>query len=154
MVMEKIEVNESNLFSTSIIELKLITDRIAEGIGEDAGIFTNMHQILYILSRNDVVTPREIISEMNIAKSNLAILAKKMILDGLIESHKDKVNKREIYYNITNKGREVLKGKMDLIDAYYGSNSKSLLKSLSRSISWLRKLENKDAQRKIRTNTR
>ena len=98
--MKEINTQESNLFSRNIVELKLISDRIAEGKGEKAGIFSNTYQILYILDRKEKVTPKELIAELNMAKSNLAILAKKMISDGLIESHKDKSNKREIYYNI------------------------------------------------------
>ena len=96
--MKEINTQESNLFSRNIVELKLISDRIAEGKGESAGIFSNTYQILYILDRKETVTPKELIAELNIAKSNLAILAKKMIKDGQIESHKDKYNKREIYY--------------------------------------------------------
>ena len=69
--------NENNLFSKNIIELKLITDRIADGKGEEAGLFSNTYQILYLLERKEVVTPKDIIAELNIAKSNLAILAKK-----------------------------------------------------------------------------
>ena len=102
--MENIKTHESNLFSRNIVELKLISDRIAEGKGEKAGIFSNTYQILYILTRKDRVTPKELIAELNMAKSNLAILAKKMIKDGLMESHKDKSNKREIFYNITEDG--------------------------------------------------
>ena len=99
--MEQTNTQERNLFSKGIIELKLISDRIAEGKGEGAGIFSNSYQILYILTRKDRVTPKELIAELNMAKSNLAILAKKMIKDCLMESHKDKSNKREIFYNIT-----------------------------------------------------
>ncbi len=141
--MRQINTNENNLFSKNIIELKLISDRIAEGKGEEAAIFSNMYQVLYILDKREIVTPKELIAELNIAKSNLAILAKKMIRDGQIESHKDPVNKREIYYNITPLGHEQLKSKLDSIDASCDYDTKKVTNILIRAVEELRKLESK-----------
>lgn len=135
--------NEINVFSKNIIELKLIADRMAEGKGDEPGIFSNMHQILYIVNRKEFVSPKEIISELNIAKSNLAILAKKMIDDGLIESHKDTENRREIFYNITEKGKAVLQEKLDKIDEDYGEGTKAVISAVSRAVEELKKLETK-----------
>ncbi len=134
---------EGNLFSRNIIELKLISDRIAEGRGEGASIFSNAFQILYCLDRAERVTPKELIAELNIAKSNLAILAKKMIKDGQIESHKDKQNKREIYYNITPVGKELLQQKLDNIDTICEGDTKKVTNIIIRAVEELKKLENK-----------
>ena len=142
--MEKIITHENNVFSRNIVELKLVSDRIAEGKGEKAGIFSNTYQILYILDRKEKVTPKELIAELNIAKSNLAILAKKMINDGLIESHKDKLNKREIFYNITEDGKTMLQDKLDNIDTVCEGDTKKVINIISRAVEELRKLENKN----------
>lgn len=153
--MKQIITNESNLFSRNIVELKLISDRIAEGKGEGAGIFSNTYQILYILDRKEKVTPKELIAELNIAKSNLAILAKKMIKDGQIESHKDKQNKREIFYNITEMGREMLQQKLDNIDTVCEGDTKKVTNIIIRAVEELKKLENKSAsQKKRKTNAK
>ena len=153
--MKQINTQESNLFSRNIVELKLISDRIAEGKGESAGIFSNTYQILYILDRKETVTPKELIAELNIAKSNLAILAKKMIKDGQIESHKDKYNKREIYYNITAVGREMLQEKLDNIDTVCEGDTKKVINLITRALDELKKLENKNAsQKKRKTNAK
>lgn len=148
--MKQINTQESNLFSRNIVELKLISDRIAEGKGESAGIFSNTYQILYILDRKETVTPKELIAELNIAKSNLAILAKKMIKDGQIESHKDKYNKREIYYNITPVGKEMLQEKLDNIDTVCEGDTKKVTNLIIRVLEELKKLENKNASSKRR----
>ena len=153
--MKQITTNESNLFSRNIVELKLISDRIAEGKGENAGIFSNTYQILYILDRKEKVTPKELIAELNIAKSNLAILAKKMIKDGQIESHKDKQNKREIFYNITEVGKEMLQQKLDNIDTVCEGDTKKVINVIYRAVEELKKLENKSAsQKKRKTNAK
>ena len=148
--MKQINTQESNAFSRSIVELKLISDRIAEGKGEKASIFSNTYQILYILNRKETVTPKELIAELNIAKSNLAILAKKMIKDGQIESHKDKINKREIYYNITSVGKEMLQEKLDNIDTVCEGDTKKVINLVNRTLDELKKLENKSASTKKR----
>ena len=153
--MEQIKTQESNLFSRNIVELKLISDRIAEGKGENAGIFSNTYQILYILDRKERVTPKELIAELNMAKSNLAILAKKMIKDGQIESHKDKSNKREIFYNITELGKEMLQEKLDNIDTVCEGDTKKVTNIIIRAVEELKKLENKSAsQKKRKTNAK
>jgi len=153
--MEQTNTQERNLFSKGIIELKLISDRIAEGKGEEAGIFSNTYQILYILTRKERVTPKELICELNMAKSNLAILAKKMIKDSLIESHKDKSNKREIFYNITETGRVMLQEKLDNIDTVCEADSKKVINLVRRTVEELKKLENKNSsQKKRKTNAK
>lgn len=153
--MEETKTHENNLFSRNIVELKLISDRIAEGKGEKAGIFSNTYQILYILDRKEKVTPKELIAELNMAKSNLAILAKKMIKDGLIESHKDKSNKREIFYNITEIGKEMLQEKLDNIDTVCEGDTKKVTNIIIRAVEELKKLENKTvSQKKRKTNAK
>ncbi len=148
--MKQTNLSENNVFSKNIIELKLISDRIAEGKGEKAGIFSNTYQILFILTRKEKVTPKELIAELNIAKSNLAILAKKMIKDGLIESHKDKLNKREIFYNITEAGTLMLQEKLDNIDTVCDTDTKKVTSILTRAVEELKKLESKASSGKRR----
>lgn len=148
--MEQTNTQERNLFSKGIVELKLISDRIAEGKGESAGIFSNTYQILYILTRKDRVTPKELIAELNMAKSNLAILAKKMIKDGLMESHKDKSNKREIFYNITEDGKAMLQEKLDNVDTVCEGDTKKVTNIIYRAVEELKKLENKNSSQKRR----
>ena len=147
--MEKIK-RENNAFAKSVVELKLISDRIAEGKGDNSGIFSNAYQILYILTRKDKVTPKELITELNMAKSNLAILAKKMIKDGHIESHKDKYNKREIYYVITELGRVVLEEKLDNINLFSDGENGRVLNLIVKTVEALKKLENKKSSSKRR----
>ena len=89
------------------------------------------------------------------AKSNLAILAKKMIKDNLIESHKDKSNKREIFYYITEEGRTMLQEKLDNIDTVCEGDTKKVINVIKRAVEELKKLENKNSsQKKRKTNAK
>mgnify|MGYP001059848204 FL=1 len=103
-------------FANSIVWLKLLTDRICEGKNKKNGLFLVSYQVLFVLNENERVSPKELVLSLGLAKSNLAIIAKKMMKDGLIERTKDLQNRKEIYYNITLKGKEVLMAKLAQIE--------------------------------------
>ena len=78
-----------------------------------------------------------------------------MIKDGQIESHKDKQNKREIFYNITEVGKEMLQQKLDNIDTVCEGDTKKVTNIIIRAVEELKKLENKSAsQKKRKTNAK
>ena len=141
MVREKLDKLFENSFSQSIIELKLASDRISEGKGVGAGVFTVKYQLLYLIATNDKTSPQELICELNMAKSNLALLAKKMINEGLISQIKEADNKKQIYYIITEKGVKELSIKMKAIDNLCASESKEMLKHLTKTIQTLKKVK-------------
>ena len=103
-------------FANSIVWLKLLTDRICEGKNKKNGLFLVSYQVLFVLNENERFIPKELVLSLGLAKSNLAIIAKKMMKDGLIERTKDLQNRKEIYYNITLKGKEVLMAKLAQIE--------------------------------------
>ena len=115
-----------NNFAKKLIELKLLAERLIEGRNKQNGLFTISHQVLFVLSAKDSVCPKEIIEKLGIAKSNLAIVAKKLLKDGLIVSKKSKENHKEIYYSITKKGEDVLEQKLNQICQLGGENTRPL----------------------------
>jgi len=141
MIKEKIERILDNSFAKSIIELKLLSDRIAEGKGSGAGVFTVKYQMLYLINENGLTSPQELICDLNMAKSNLALLAKKMINEGLIVSQKEVGNRKQIYYVITEKGRKELNIKMKAIDNVCTNESKEMLKHLTKTVEDLKKVK-------------
>lgn len=130
-----------NSFAKSIIELKLLSDRIAEGKGKGAGIFTVKYQLLYLISENGKTSPLELIKELNMAKSNLTLIAKKMISEGLITKKKEVYNKKQIYYTITEKGEKELAIKMKAIENVAQDNSKEMLKHLIKTVETLKSVK-------------
>lgn len=102
MEKEKLTNEEINNFASRIVDLKLLCDRLAEG--EDSRIFTIKYQFLYLIKASGRIAPSELMVKLNMAKSNIAILAKKMINEGLINSIKDENNKKQIYYVLTELG--------------------------------------------------
>ena len=70
-------------------------------------LFSNKTKVLYLLDKKDSM-PTELIATIGIAKSNLANLLKSMMEDGTIESYRNEGNTRNVFYCITDKGREEL----------------------------------------------
>ena len=64
-------------------------------------------RLLYLV-RNEVLSPRELVGELSIAKPNLTILARTMIADGLIEKMRVERDMRSVHYKITQKGLDEL----------------------------------------------
>lgn len=71
---------------------------------------------LFFVSENSACPPSLLIDNLNIAKSNLAILCKGLIEEGLIVSEKDEKDKRNIYYNITQQGKKELENYYSLLE--------------------------------------
>lgn len=128
-------------FAKSIIELKLASDRIAEGKGKGAGVFTVRYQILYLIASKDKISPQELICELKMAKSNLALITKKMIKDGVISSFKEDGNRKQIYYSITDDGKKELKTKMDAINNMQTKESKEMLMHLMKTVESLKNVK-------------
>lgn len=103
-------------FAKDLIYTKILTDRLSEGKAENAGLFTVKFQILYLVEKYGKTSPKILIKELVLAKSNLALIASEMIHNGLIEKGKDEHNKKEIYYTITPKGKQVLAEKMKAVE--------------------------------------
>ena len=140
MIKEKVKMLTEKRFAKSVIELKLASDRLIFGRGEGAGIFTIKYQLLYLISSTENATPQYLIKELNMAKSNLALLAKKMIKEGLILSEKVNGNKKQIYYVITEKGISELNLKMKAIESL-NANDKEMLKHLSETVKLLKNIK-------------
>ena len=70
----------------------------------DNGIVISQKMRLLYLVRNDVLSPRELVGELSIAKPNLTILARNMIAEGLIEKMRVERDMRSVHYKITEKG--------------------------------------------------
>lgn len=128
-------------FAKSIIELKLASDRIAEGKGKGAGVFTVRYQILYLIASNDKISPQELIYELKMAKSNLALITKKMIKDGMISSFKEEGNRKQIYYSITDQGKKELQTKMDAINNMQTKESKEMVMHLMKTVESLKNVK-------------
>lgn len=130
-----------NVFAENIISLKLLTDRLCEGKAKSNGLFLVNFQVLFMLKDRERVSPKELVTALGLAKSNLAITAKAMIKEGLIERNKDLLNRKEIFYTITPKGREVIDAKMKQIENLCSPEAKSEETLISKVVKILKEIK-------------
>lgn len=63
---------------------------------------------LFFINKHIDCPPSLLIQKLNIAKSNLALLSKSLIKEGLIVANKKQSDKRNIFYSTTQKGKQEL----------------------------------------------
>ncbi len=94
------------MLAEQILSINLTTRKLCKNCNNGA-VITQKMRFLYLV-RNDVLSPRELVGELAIAKPNLTILARNMIEEGLIEKMRVERDMRSVHYKITDKGTEEL----------------------------------------------
>ena len=147
---KKGESNMNNLtLEQLMIVLRLELEKITDGFdAEDANKKSNLTlkmKTLFLLSLHKELTPTMLIENLGLAKSNLTILCRSLLEEGLVTVRKSETDKRTITYILTNKGEKQLKNylnqiKIDNINLF---KSEKGVKSLEKKIGEILKLLNK-----------
>ena len=90
------------MLAEQILSINMTTRKLCKNC--DNGIVISQKMRLLYLVRNDVLSPRELVGELSIAKPNLTILARNMIAEGLIEKMRVERDMSSVHYKITEKG--------------------------------------------------
>ena len=120
-----------------LLEIKALSQTICNLTKNEAT--NNQLKVLYFIDEYKNVSPQILISKLGIVKSNLALLTKKMIESGLIESLHDNVDRRTITYRITSKGKAMLNAYLEKLDRIFKDNDPSLVASLDTILKFLNK---------------
>lgn len=107
--------------SEKVIDLYLYT-RIATGTKK--GVFGLKESMLFCL-RNSPQPPGDLMTMLGIQKTNLALLAKHCLDDGLIAKSFRKNDNRAIVYSITDKGRAELQKTLERIEQRFSKVTQS-----------------------------
>lgn len=103
---------DKNELILKIVELRIKLQSLCDGFNTKNANKVRMlsmdKKVLFVLSNTPDCTPATLIKTLGIAKGNLALLCKNLIKLGLISKSSGEVDKRNIYYNITKSGTEVL----------------------------------------------
>lgn len=70
--------------------------------------FDIKHKVLHLVSKREKTNPNYLVEVLCMARSNLAIICNNLIKEGLLEKHREKNSKKEIYYCITDAGLQVI----------------------------------------------
>ena len=94
-------------FTENICKLKLTIDHYFDN-------FSNSYKLLFCVEKMKITSPKEVSKFLNMAKSNLAILAGKLRLQKYLVQ--EKINKKEIFYRVTPLGQQKLEEKLTKFD--------------------------------------
>ena len=106
-----------------IIELRLATRRACMCEGRDQSKKNTLSlktKPLFLIDKG--CSPKEIIAALVIAKTNLALLTKDMAAEGLIVKTKGTLDRREVYYSLTDNGKKYLNERLFIIEEGVKSN--------------------------------
>lgn len=90
------------MLAEQILALNVTTRKLCKNC-DNGAIISQKMRLLYLV-RDDVLSPKELVGELCIAKPNLTILARNMIAEGLIEKLRVERDMRAVHYKITDKG--------------------------------------------------
>ena len=131
----------------NIMRLRILSSNACESFEKQMNkknLLTTKVRILFLIDEYKSVSPTFLIDRLYVAKSNIALFCKQLLLEGLIISSQDLIDKRIIYYCLTPKGKEFLKSKLsfiqDNLDSAVDTDTK---KKLNESMSYVNKVLSK-----------
>ena len=90
------------MLAEQILAINVTTRKLCKNC-DNGAIISQKMRLLYLV-RNEVLSPKDLVSILCIAKPNLTILARNMIAEGLIEKMRGDRDLRAVHYKITEKG--------------------------------------------------
>lgn len=92
-------------------------ENLCEGfdVSSKSALISSKFKVLLALSEKPNTSPSMLIDRLGLAKSNLALLCKSMISEGLIKKNKDQFDSRVIFYSLTELGTKTLNESLTLM---------------------------------------
>lgn len=123
--------------SRSLYSLILTLIKVCEGTQSEAfnkQIFSVKFKILFLIYNYGQVSPSVLVSELNMAKSNVALFCKQLLAEQFIVGSVDKFDHRIVYYSLTKKGQKQVENNLNYLQTYLeGCCSQLGLKTLSKN---------------------
>ena len=131
----------------NMMRLRILSSNACESFEKQINkknLLTTKVRILFLIDEYKTVSPTFLIDRLYVAKSNIALFCKQLLLEGLISSSQDLIDKRIIYYCLTQKGKEFLKSKLSFIqDNIDTAVDEGCKKKLNESMDYVNKILSK-----------
>lgn len=113
------DMNEDDVYyeiAGRIIKLRIATRQtcMCEADG-DKPLLSLKTKTLYLLSKQERVSPQEIMQSLKILKPNMTTLANELETEELLEKSRGIIDRRSISYSITEKGKEYLNKRLAVL---------------------------------------
>ena len=111
-----------------ILEIKALCQTICSASNNEST--NNELKVLFFVDEYQSISPQILVSKLGIAKSNLALMTKKMIAENLIFRQKSETDGRAILLSITPKGKKMLDDYLDNISKIFPDENTELAKAM------------------------
>lgn len=92
-------------------------------------------KILFLIQEYGQISPSTLVEELKIAKSNIALFCKQLIIEQLIISKQDDFDHRIIYYCLTRKGEKYVCNYLNLLNKHICQTfEENKLKTLDKNV--------------------
>lgn len=118
-------------FARRLVEIRILSDNICDAWNQK---FEVNQKILFLIDEYGVCSPSLLIGKIGIKKSNLALACKTLLEQNKITKINSQGDKRQIFYCLTEKGREEINKIIDGIERTFrqGEIGKSEYQSMAR----------------------
>ncbi len=106
-------------FAEKIIELRLATRKACNCEEQNAKKTLNLKSKFLFCIKDKPSTPSQLMNRLVIGKTNLAIMAKQLLAEGLIERTVTSADRRNVSYTITDKGKQHVDAVMQRIEELF-----------------------------------
>lgn len=109
---------EKNDFAKNMLMLNILSQSACESQEKEISkknFLSTDTKVLFLIDSYERVSPSFLTQRLKIAKSNIALMCKKLIEMGYIIQTPDLKDKRIVYYNLTNLGKHYLNEKLSEI---------------------------------------
>ena len=109
---------DKNDFAKNMLMLNILSQSACESCEKELSkknFLSTETKILFLIDSYERISPSFLTQKLKIAKSNIALMCKKMIIDGYIVSSQDLKDKRIVYYKLSDSGKNYLNEKISEI---------------------------------------
>ncbi len=109
---------DKNDFAKNIMMLNILSQSACECVEKQEvkkNFLSSSTKILFLIDSYERVSPTFLTQKLRIAKSNMALMCKKLIEEGFIAQNQDLKDKRIVYYTLTENGKNYLNEKLSEI---------------------------------------
>lgn len=107
---------DKNDFVKNIMMLNILSQSACESGGDGKKSFLlASDKVLFLVDAFERVSPTFLTQKLRIAKSNMALMCKKLVCDGFLAQTADLKDKRIVYYSLTQLGKDYLDEKLSEI---------------------------------------
>jgi len=122
---------KKNSVASELISLKISTNRISWGEMGAKEKFSQKLDILFLIGERELHSPKDIMRELVMAKSNVALICNGLCSSGYIVKRNSGKNKKEIGYYITKVGTQYLNNRLEEIENMLGDIPVDALKKVN-----------------------